>query len=226
MTRTSLLTRTPALLALLVVAMAATACNVNVTLGDGVEGSGDLVTQSYDFDDFDRIEVGSAFELDVTVGPDASVEVTTDDNIVEHLEVKQRGDRLDLRLDGVGFRSGTLRAKVTVPDLTSLEATGATDVLVVGIDTDDFDLDVSGASEVSLGGSADRAEIDVNGASDVDLDAFAIGDADVEINGASDVQMRSADAVSGQLNGASDLWVADDVSPNVTVQGASDLHRG
>ena len=82
--------------ALLFVTLVASACNVSVLFGDGIEGSGVVVTESFDLGGFDEIRVSSAFEVDVEVGPEVSVVVRADDNLIEHLEVEVDDDRLRL----------------------------------------------------------------------------------------------------------------------------------
>jgi len=210
--------------ALLLFAFAASACNVSVTFGEGIDGSGVVVTETYDLDDFDEIRVGSAFEVDIEVGPEASVEVQADDNFIEFVEIEVDGDELQIGFDE-SLRDGTLRATVTLPQLTDVDVSGASDVSIIGIDATDLDIEVSGASEVTASGSADSLRLDVSGASDVRLDGLTVATAQVDINGASDVELGAAETVRGDLAGASDLSVSADSSTNVTTSGAATLER-
>lgn len=209
---------------LLLVALAAAGCNVSVSFSDDLEGSGTVVVESFDFNEFDEIRIGSTFDVDVEVGPAASVVVRADDNLIAHLEVELDDGELKLGLDG-GLRSGTLEATVTLPALRSLDISGASEVTIVGIDAADLDLDISGASELTASGRAAALRLDASGASDVALDELNVATARVDISGASDVDLRDAAMVRGELSGASDLTVSDDSDASLDISGVSTLNR-
>ena len=210
--------------ALVFAVLATTACNVSVTFGDGIEGSGVIVSETFDVDDFDEIRIESAFEVTVEVGPDTSVVVRADDNVIDQLIVEVDGDELRLGLDE-SLRNGTLEATVTMPSLRSATVSGASEVAITGVDAADLDVDVSGASEVTASGRAAALRLDASGASDVRFDGLVVDTARVEISGASDVGLENASMVRGELNGASDLTVSADADASLDVNGASTLNR-
>lgn len=210
--------------ALLFVTLVASACNVSVSFGDGIEGSGVVVTESFDLGGFDEIRVSSAFEVDVEVGPEVSVVVRADDNLIEHLEVEVDDDRLRLGLDE-SLRNGTLEATVTLPSLRGVDISGASEVTIIGIDAADLDVEISGASEVTASGQAAALRLDASGASDVRFETLVVDTARVDISGASDIDLSNASMVRGDLSGASDLTVSEDADASVDTSGASTLNR-
>ena len=107
-------------------ALALAGCAVFQSLG-GLTGSGNPVTEEYDFTGFSEIELGHAFEATITPGDTYAVSVTVDDNLLEHLVVEQDGARLRIGLeqDQLVTRA-TLRAEITLPALTLLDVSGAT----------------------------------------------------------------------------------------------------
>ncbi len=91
-----------------------------------VRGSGDLVSKDYEFEDFTKVELTNTFRADIRHSDAFSVSIEVDDNILELVEVTQDGDTLRLQLEsGTGVTSATLQATITMPEIVSLDMSGA-----------------------------------------------------------------------------------------------------
>ena len=83
-----------------------------------VTGSGNLTTKTFNFSNFNKVEAASGFQVELTKSSTFSVEITADDNVLEYIEVDKSGDTLRIKPKGNRiYRSVTLRAKITMPDL-------------------------------------------------------------------------------------------------------------
>jgi hypothetical protein len=186
-----------ALVALVVsVVVLAAGCDMPSTGGLGqVGGSGNLVTRTYDFSGFTRVEVGSGFDVTIDYADSPLVSVTVDGNLVEeHLKVELDGDTLRIGLASLWqYHDVTLKATVTLPSLAGLEASGASTLTASGFASGDpLDLGASGASTVTLSGvRAGNVTADVSGASRVEgeLEAQELGG---DVSGASTVTLTGA----------------------------------
>ena len=117
------------ILVLLIVAALLVAGCVGLPSFTALRGSGNPVTQTFDFSNFDKLGISQAFQTEVTASDSYSVEVTVDDNLVEHLRVEQRGDTVYIGLEPNNMLANArLRARVTMPALTSLDASGASTI--------------------------------------------------------------------------------------------------
>jgi len=176
-----------------------------------ITGSGDLKTEEMDFSEFTRVEVGSAFEVEITQSDSYSVSITADDNLFNHIEVSKEGKILKIGLKPrITFGSVTLKAKITMPQLRGLDLSGATRGTVSGFSsTENVDLEVSGASSLELVDiSVGDVKSDISGASKVTGDITA-GDADFDVSGASTVQLEgSASDIVVDASGASRVKLA------------------
>lgn len=208
-------------------------------------GSGNLETEQYPFGNFTRVEVSSAFEFEIKQSSSYSINVTADDNVIEHVQVSQEGQTLRIRLARVlSLRLVTLRVSVSMPQLHSLAVSGASrgtiagfssaedlDVTVSGasrvtgdITAGDVEFNVSGASTIQLEGSADDMIAIVSGASRFSLDDFTVNDADVNISGASTGVINLDGRLDANVSGASTLlYIGDPVMGTINVSGASTL---
>jgi hypothetical protein len=255
-----------------ILALVAVLASLNLCLGCtflGVKaGSGHLTTRSFDFADFSRISAGYAFELEVTQAANYSVSVTLDDNLTDYLRVDIKGDTLKLEMQSSRlYRSTNLRAVVTMPRLKELTLSGASRADVANFTAkDDLHLDfsgasragltnilvnafnlelsgasnltgevaadgnarfnLSGASHTELNGRAGNLDMEASGASSADLSNFAVQDANVNLSGASNSTVNSNGKLSGDLSGASHLsYTGSPTLGSLSTSGGSSVTR-
>ena len=210
-------------------------------------GSGNLENEEYAFTDFTEVEIGSAFEFEIKQSGSYSINVTADDNVIDYVQVSQVGQTLTIRLRRVVFLGPvTLRASVTMPQLNSLTASGASrgtvsgfssnedlDIEVSGaskltgdITAGDVEFDISGASTIQLEGSADDMVADVSGASSFKLDDFIVNNADIDFSGASSGTVNLTGILNADLSGASRLWyIGEPTMGTIDTSGASTISK-
>ncbi len=191
-----------------------------------VKGSGNLDTQEFNFRDFARVEVGYAFEVEITQSSSYSVSITADDNLFDYILVSKQGTTLKIVLKpALHYASTKLQARITMPQLYGLALSGATRGTVSGFSsTDNIDIEVSGASSLNLVEmSAGDVEFDISGASRVTGEITA-GDVEFDVSGASTVQLEgSASDIVVDASGASHVKLAAFPVSNadVSLSGAS-----
>lgn len=191
-----------------------------------VTGSGTIITKSVPVSSFSKIEVGAAFDVNVTLGGSERLTLRVDDNLVDRLDVGVSGDRLHLRLKRrISVRQATLHADVSARSLSEIEVSGAgqvhlsddltgqrVDLTVSGaggldgtVRVDEANVELSGASRAKLSGSAEHLVIKESGASDLEADQLHAGDLTVNLSGASTATVWVSNTISAQLTGASSL---------------------
>jgi hypothetical protein len=85
---------------------------------------------------------------------------------------------------------------------------------------------VSGASRVKLGGTAENMQLDLSGASQARLSELALKDADVNFSGASSGQLNIKGQLNMNLSGASRLeYSGSPTLGKVQISGASNLRQ-
>lgn len=215
-------------------------CNILV-------GSGNLETQEYSFSDFKKVEIGNAFKFDIKRSDTYSITITADDNVIEHVKVSKSGDTLKIGLSPFGSLGAiTLEADITLPQLTRLDISGASQGSVSGFSSNDdidieisgasqltgditagdIDIELSGASNIELDGSAGNLVAEVSGASRCSLDNFPVNDADVEFSGASSGTINLSGRLDANLSGASRLYyIGEPTMGSINTSSASSLSK-
>lgn len=228
------------LVAGLVTAVSLSGCSTGV-----VSGSGNLVTEEMDFHDFTGVEVSSSFEVAIVQSDSYSVSITVDDNLFDFTQVSKTGKTLKIGLkSGYSYRPGTLKAVINMPNLSGLDLSGASRVTISGFSSSqDFKLNLSGASDVTGGITADNANFSLSGASTVDLagsandmhitasggsqlylDKFPVRNADVNLSGGSETTVKLDGTLKGDLSGGSQLYyVGEPTIEDIDISGGSVL---
>ena len=230
------------LVALLLVALLS-ACSP----GDGTMfGSGNVVSREFAIRDFDRVDAGAAFNVDIRQGESYSVMIRIDDNLVECLDVYASGRTLH-----IGFKpecwinnATTMEAQITMPELVGVNLSGASHGTITGfksskglgvelsgasslqgdIEAGDVRVDISGASHVTLTGSGGNLTAGASGASGIDLRAFPVKDASVELSGASSATVYPSGRIDVGASGASHLYyMGHPTLGRVETSGASSI---
>jgi hypothetical protein len=213
----------------------------------GLIGSGNLDTEEYAFTNFTEVEISSAFDFEIKQSSSYSINITADDNVIDHVQVSQVGQTLKIGLRTVTwFGPVTLRASVTMPQLSSLTVSGASrgdicdfsstedlDITVSGasrvigdITAGNVEFDISGASTIQLEGSADDMVAGVSGASRFNLDDFTVNNADVNFSGASSGTINLNGRLDANLSGASRLWyIGEPTMGDINTSGASTISK-
>ncbi len=207
--------------------------------------SGPTTTRSYDFTDFTSIEIGHAFKLEVTPADTYSITISAGESLFDNIEVTQKGSRLEIGMDRLLFHfNRSPSVKITMPELRGLYMAGASEGNVTGfkssqdfdlslsgaselymdMETGDFESELSGASEVSGHLTATSCDITLSGASEIDL-AGSGGNVKINASGASWADLENLDVNNAAIDfsGASEGSLNIDGRLDVSLSGASFL---
>lgn len=210
-------------------------------------GSGNVVTKEEPVTGFNSVDISHSFEVDISQGESFSVVIRVDDNLVEHLHVVKQGNTLKIGLDPTrdfNISNATMEAKVTMPELTSLDLSGSSDANITGfkstknltvdlsgsssldgdIEAGDLGIDLSGSSNLTLSGSGSDMTIDISGSSDLDLAELPAVDARVDASGASSAVMNVSGRLDVDASGASDVsYLGDPNLGTINTSGSSTI---
>jgi len=177
-----------------------------------LRGSGVALVETRDVDFFDSIETQGSLTVHASVGPEASVFVRGDDNLVPHVETYVRDSTLVVSFeDGFSYSSHEeMRIDVTVPELESFAVHGSGDGVVTGLYGDHVSLSVDGSGDLHADGRVATLEAAVHGSGDLVVEELEAGEAVLEVRGSGDVAVRGeVGTLIASLRGSGDLSLAE-----------------
>lgn len=189
-------------------------------------GNGEPGSSVRDVADFHAIDVGGVFQVDVQVGPAKHVEVRGDSNLLAQVEVESSGGELRAEIDGSVLPSLPLQLIITTPVLDDIDLSGATRAKVTGITGERFEVESSGASNITLAGTVNALEIDLSGASQADASALVANAVEIDASGASSAQLVANESLDADASGASNItWTGNATNVNTDASGAASIEK-
>ncbi len=214
-------------------------------IGPGIEGDGNVVTQSKTVSSFDKIDVSGSFTVILKQGQDESVIIEADKNLQDIINTEVVGKTLIIDSDLNIRRAKSKVVYVTFIDLDEIEIAGAITVkndsplnagrlLITGrgastidlrLHTDILESKFSGANTVTFAGEANQFNIRLSGAST--LNAFDLKADEVEINvsGASDARITANERLKVSISGAGSIVYQGDPEVEKTISGAGSVKK-
>lgn len=203
--------------------LTATACSAFVT-----RGSGNLVTETRQVSNFDRIELSGSGEVIVTQGGSETLSIETDDNVMKHVKAEVEGGTLKL-----GFKDGTYTISpsqlvfyVGVDDLSGLTISGSGDIESDLLDTSRLTVKVSGSGAVLISAlAAGEVNANISGSGEIYLAGEAAAQ-DVTISGSGNYLAGDicTAVVTVSVSGSGDATVCATESLDLTISGSGSIN--
>lgn len=201
--------------------------------------------REYTVVDFDRLEMGSGFHIDVEHGNFFSVSVRGDRRNIDDLIVEKQGSTLVIRYRDFRERRHDTFIDITMPELRSVNFSGgsesqvydfqeaaALDVHLSGgsvcqleVDAASISTNLSGGSYLSIRGTGQHLDADVSGASALKAFHFPVTRADIELSGASDAEVTVSNELNIVATGASHLAYRGNPVVTSDVSDSSSAHQ-
>ena len=197
-------------------------------------------SQDFDLENFDRLNIGGAFQVEVFQGDTFNVIVTGKEREVEDVEVRVQGNTLEVERKGFLNSSEDLGILITMPALESVQLHGATQATVSKFMTENLHIDLSGAARVSvlveaqeldveissaanlqLYGKTDFMQVDISGAAQLDAAELVARRIDMECGGASRARVNATEEINVDAGAAAQI----EYTGNATVNIENDQRR-
>ena len=196
-------------------------------------------------DPFTELNVKGYTELELIQADDYRIELTAGKGNLKEM-VSQYGDGLEIDAGKTFVKmlnnNDALKIKVFAPSVNELNISGSSDVLVKNykgnvltidvdgacecdftVDVDLFEMDLSGATEATIKGKANKATIDMKGASELDASLFSVDEMNIEMAGACEANVNVKDKLDAELDGLSELIYAGSPEILSEVSGFSSI---
>ena len=167
----------------------------------GIRGNGHMVTREEKLDPFINVDTGGAFRIDWRSGPPA-VSVTTDENLMQYIEMEVRDQVLYVRTTRNIRPSHSIRLALTSNALEGASFSGASQLTAHQLTGSRFYLETTGASKATLDGAVDELVANLTGASNLRAESLQTKTANVSVTGAGNAQIAVSDSLKVSITGA------------------------
>ena len=212
-----------------IVAFLLSACGLGTA--KTIRGSGELITESRDVSDFERVSLTCSGDVIITQGEEESLTVETDDNIIEYVITEVKSGTLELSIKkGINISPTRFRFTLSVNDLDELSISGSGDITADSLITDSLAVKVSGSGDVRVDSlAAERIDVQSFGSGDVGIDSLTAESVDVQIfgSGGAGIDALAADSVDLEIFGSGDVELSGEVTQqDIGISGSGDYRGG
>ena len=223
-------------------------CTIVAPITRTIKGEGEIVSRTYETDDFTGIDIGGSSYVTFRYSDSSSVVIETYENLFEHLEVKTAGGVLDIGFgNNVSVDTGRNKVQIHIssPLLTSIDFGGSVEAkdwdtiraehfsidvsgsgnVNISLEVESLDIDASGSAAIELSGSANTVVIDKSGSSNINAISLQTKDADIESSGSGSIEIAVSDSMKVDLSGSGRIRYIGSPSIRQDVSGSARIEK-
>jgi len=202
-----------------------------------IEGSGNIITKTFNVQSFDQLDVVGVFSLKLSQGSKEEVRIEADDNLQDLFEVKNEGSKLIVKMK----KESNFNSKKGLKVYVSFKKLKSMDLSTVGnvsseqnLSFDNVDIDTKSVGSVDLKLTAQSINLDNKSVGDVTLNGRA---SNAVIKNKSVGSLQAADFVvekldidnsgigSAEVNATKEIKVKDSFLGKVNNKGAAKIKK-
>ena len=212
-----------------------TLSSCRVELGNGgtkIEPSENIVKAKYPQEAFDKVDNHVVGNIRLVQSKDGQSRVTLSapENYIEFFEFKNENGELDIsfKKDNINFEAKDIVVIVYTPTLRKIKNSGAADVRMDSLTTDqleiknsgvgafnltqlnvqELDVSCSGVGSINLSGQADEADYSCSGVGNINAQDLKAREVDASISGVGGVECYASEYIKGRVSGVGGLKYA------------------
>jgi Putative auto-transporter adhesin, head GIN domain len=199
-----------------------------VFMGPGERGSGNVVAETRAVSNFRAIEIDYPATVLVKQGPQESLEIEAEDNLLPNLKTQVKNGTLEIfyrRENGKHVNpTKTVKITIVVKNLDDVAFTSAGELTVEKLKTDNLDVSLSGAGNLDLEQVQIKGlQVSLSGAGSMNASGTA-DDLDLSISGFGDFNGADLHDKVARVNisgaGSATVWVDKELTASISGAGS------
>ena len=192
----------------------------------GIKGNGDMVSETRNIEEFSKIDVSGNFDVEINVGEPISFKIIAESNLLKFIKTKVKKNTLYIMTKENLRPREDLRILISVPSLDGIECSGVNDIVAQGINSERFEIDLSGAASIHISGNTGYLSIEVSGAADLMAREFITENVRIDVSGAANAEVFATRSCDAEVSGAGYIELYGDAKDvNMDISGAGSLER-
>lgn len=204
-------------------ALLVTGCGT--TIIGGIEGSGDMTSETREVSGFDQIVLEGSGTVTVEVTGTESLTIEAEDNLMSRLTSDVEDGKLVLgargpirttreivytitaaTLEGIAIAgSGAVEVGDVTADTFTVEISGSGTIDIPSVEAGTFDATVSGSGNIEAAGATDHLEVEIPGSGTFSGEALEAGDGTVTISGSGNAVVNVSDTLEATVSGSGNI---------------------
>jgi hypothetical protein len=190
----------------------------------GIRGNGNVTTESRTVADFTSVEADGAFTITWSNAP-AAVKITTDQNLLGHVETSVRGSKLRIHSRGQLRPTDGMKVTLSSSALSGVSLSGAVRLTAAKVSGKGFYLEGTGATRVVVDGTVDELMVSLSGAGKLDAGSLQAETVELSITGAGKADVAASKVLKVSISGAGKVTYSGNPQVEKKISGAGSIRQ-
>jgi putative autotransporter adhesin-like protein len=190
----------------------------------GIRGNGHITTETRTVPDFTSVEADGAFTITWSNAP-ASFKITTDENLLRHVETSVQGSKLRIHSRGQLRPTDGIKVNLSSSGMSGARLTGAVRMTANKVSGKGFYLEGTGATRVVVDGTVTELMATMSGASRLDADSLQAETVELSISGAGKADVAASKVLKVAISGAGKVTYSGNPTVEKHVSGAGSVRQ-
>jgi len=192
----------------------------------GVRGSGKVKTENRDLANFTELSVGGAFTVNIVSGKEPSFKISAEENLLPLISTSVRGSTLNIKTKKNISPRKEILIEITTKELNEVECSGANNINIRGVNTDNFTIGLSGAGNIKVEGETDRVHARISGAGNINAKNLKSKDVFISVSGAASASVFASNFLDASVSGVGSIdYYGYPQKTNTNVSGVGSISR-
>lgn len=217
------------LLSLVAMMLSVSGCRVNI--GDGaaeiIEPSENIVKAKYPQEAFDKVDNHVVGTIQLVQSDKSRVTLSAPENYIEFFEFENKDGKLDIKFakNGINIHTEDVMIIVYTPNLREVTNSGAADLHLDSLTTDELqvrnsgvgsfelnqikakriDVSCSGVGSINIDGETDEAEYSCTGVGSIHAQEMMAREVNARVSGVGGIDCYASDYINGSVSGVGSL---------------------
>lgn len=195
-------------------------------LDDVIEGSGVQLSIERKVKFFTSVIVDGAFDINYQHGP-ASLIISGDDNIIQHVESTVNNKLLMLKIDKSYRSYSPIVINISSPNINRVVIDGSSTVKLKNIKTDQLTVKLTGSVDLKASGAVKVLDLQLQNTGDVKARKLDSDKVTVNLQGTGDIELTAYEELKASITGVGDILYFG--SPNKVrkqISGLGEIEAG
>ena len=222
--------KTNLLLILTAIVLSLSGCKVSFGDGAYIEPSDNIVKAKYPQEAFDKVENHVVGTIQLVQSDKSRVTLSAPENYIEYFKFKNKDGKLDISFENSNMNLNTEHITIIIysPTIREVTNSGAADVRLDSLETDEFevrnsgvgsfqlkhinakkiDVSCSGVGSINIEGQTDEAEYSCSGVGSINAQDMKARKVKAHVTGVGGIECYASDFIDGSVTGVGGLKYA------------------
>lgn len=192
-----------------------------------IKGSGKTITKTRSVTPFDQVSVSGSFHVKLVKGNENLVEITAEDNMIEHITTKVKDGKLKIEFENnFRYRSHkTIHIVVNFNQLKEVKLSGSGEIVSTElINAETFEVALSGSGNIDIEVSANEITSRISGSGNIKLAGNTpIFNGSISGSGNLNSQELATNIVNAKISGSGNIKVAVEDEIHAKTSGSGNI---